>query len=370
MSIKKVNVLSGTKWEVRVRENGRGSKKLARRFDRRIEAEHFLTEFRREQKEKLSSPFKTKKLNEVIFKDEAAKWLEDGKIRFSPSHVARVSIVLRKILPAWGDLTLDKFTPDFINAYQRQEKELGLKNETVNKQVQVVASVLNFSVKRRAIPFNPTNGYQKLKVGGGEMFFWSQQEAQSFLTFTDLRYPKGSQHRWVHVVYLVALNTGLRAGELWGLKILDISAEANRIFVRRQFEKVIYGYAPTKGRNTRAVPANKNVISELTDITQGAGKDMPVFRNEVGNPIHHDNFIGRKFDKDLKDWGGRVIRFHDLRHTAITLLMGAGIDIRTIKEISGHADIKTTMNYLHLIPGQMENVANTFSIVPETAPGA
>ncbi len=365
MSIKKVHIISGTKWEVRVRESGRGSKKLARRFDRRIDAEHFLSEFRREQKEKISSPFQTKKLSEVIFRDEAAKWLEDGKIRFSPSHVARVSVVLKKILPAWGDMTLDKFTPDFISAYQRQEKELGLKNETINKQVQVVASILNFSVKQRAIPFNPTNGYAKLKVDGGEMFFWSQQEARSFLRFADNKYPKGSRSRWIYGVYLLAINTGLRAGELWGLKVLDISAETNRIFVRRQFERVVYDYAPTKGRNTRAVPANENVIAELLEITKGLGKDSPVFRNEQGNPIHHDNFIGRKFDKDLKEWGGRAIRFHDLRHTAITLLMGSGIDIRTIKDICGHADIKTTMNYIHLIPGQMENVAKTFSIVPE-----
>ncbi len=367
MSVKKVNTINGAKWEVRLYESGRGSKRIKRLFDKKIEAEQFLSEYHHEKKEKSSSPFKTKMLNEVVFKDVAIKWLEDGKIRFSPSHVVRVSVVLKKILPVWGDYTLDKFTPDFINAYQRQEKELGLKNETINKQVQVIASVLNFSVKQKAIPFNPTNGYQKLKVGGGEMFFWSQQEAQSFLKFTDIRYPKGSKRRWIYGVYLLALNTGLRAGELWGLKVLDISAETKRILIRRQFERVIYNYAPTKGRNTRAVPANENVISELVEITRGFAHDSPVFRNEQGKPIHHDNFIGRKFDKDLKDWGGRAIRFHDLRHTAITLLMGAGIDIRTIKDISGHADIKTTMNYIHLIPGQLENVAKTFSIAPASS---
>ena len=244
-------------------------------------------------------------------------------------------LCLKRFFHYGGDLTLDKFTPNFINAYQRQEKELGLKNETINKQVQVVASVLNFSVKQKTIPFNPINGFAKLKVGGKEMYFWSQQEARSFLRYADNRYPKGSSNLWVYVVYLVAINTGLRAGELWGLKVLDISPESKRIFICRQFERIKCVYAPTKGRNTRAVPANDLVIEELLGITRGFSNDSPVFRNEQGNPIHHDNFIGRKFDKDLKEWGGRVIRFHDLRHTAITLLMALELIYGRLKISAG-----------------------------------
>ncbi len=95
--------------------------------------------------------------------------------------------------------------------------------------------------------------------------------------------------------------------------------------MRRQFERVLGEYGPTKGKKTRVVPANEVLINELKGISSGVSKDHSLFRNEKGNPINHDNFTDRKFEKDLMAWGGRRIRFHDLRHTATTLLMASGV---------------------------------------------
>ncbi len=91
-----------------------------------------------------------------------------------------------------------------------------------------------------------------------------------------------------------------------------------------------------------------------------------IFRNEQGGPVFHDNFSDRKFEKDVKEWGGRRIRFHDLRHTATTLLIACGVDIKTVKEICGHADIKTTMNYIHMVPGNLDRVSQLFSVLPRS----
>ncbi|MFN8845813.1 MAG: tyrosine-type recombinase/integrase, partial [Bdellovibrionales bacterium] len=88
------------------------------------------------------------------------------------------------------------------------------------------------------------------------------------------------------------------------------------------------------------------------------------FRNEKGLPICHDNFSDRQFAKDLKAWGGKRIRFHDLRHTSTTLMIANGVDIKTVKEICGHADITTTMNYVHLLSGSIANVSKVFSLKP------
>ena len=77
------------------------------------------------------------------------------------------------------------------------------------------------------------------------------------------------------------------------------------------------------------------------------------------------HFAKRVYIADLKKWGGREIRFHDIRHTATTLLIANGVDIKTVKEICGHADIATTMNYVHMISGSINKVAQTFSVAPE-----
>ncbi len=81
-------------------------------------------------------------------------------------------------------------------------------------------------------------------------------------------------------------------------------------------------------------------------------------------PVDHDKFQ-KIFKADLKAWGGKVIRFHDMRHTATTLLIASGVDLKTVQSICGHEDIKTTMNYVHLIGDRIKEVAKTFSIRPE-----
>jgi len=68
---------------------------------------------------------------------------------------------------------------------------------------------------------------------------------------------------------------------------------------------------------------------------------------------------------DLKAWGGKVIRFNDMRHTATTLLIASGVDLKIVQSICGHEDIKITMNYVHLIGDRIKEVAKTFSITPE-----
>ena len=83
--------------------------------------------------------------------------------------------------------------------------------------------------------------------------------------------------------------------------------------------------------------------------------------SEEGNLIGHDNFT-RRFQKDLELWGGKLIRFHDLCHTAATLLISSGIDLKTVQEICGYEDITTTMRNAHLIADNIKKVADTFWI--------
>ena len=92
-----------------------------------------------------------------------------------------------------------------------------------------------------------------------------------------------------------------------------------------------------------------------------------VFQNHAGLPVDHQNFVNRHFHRDVKEWGGTRIRFHDLRHTATTLMIANGVDIKTVKEICGHADISTTMNYVHLVASALDKVPQLFSLSPTKA---
>lgn len=365
MSIKKVIRENGeSKWEVRIHENGRGSKRIKRTFDKKIEAEKFLFEFKQELKQKAASPYKDCSFEDRNFKEEAEYWLIDGELRFSKGHIVRSRGVLKELFPKFGNLSLDRFTPELLSRYQQSEKAKGLSNSTVNRKTEIIMAILNCSTKHRRIPFNPAQGFSKLRKEGKEMSFWNEPEALSFLAKVDEMYPVNHDKRWVYIAYLLALNAGLRAGEIWGLKPIDIAQDGKSIWIRRQFNRVTLDFGPTKGKKARFVPCPSFLHDELKRwiARKSISPDTTIFQNDHGKPICHDNFSDRQFSKDLKLWSGRVIRFHDLRHTATTLMISRGIDIKTVKEVCGHADISTTMNYVHMVAGSVERLSEVFVI--------
>jgi integrase len=84
------------------------------------------------------------------------------------------------------------------------------------------------------------------------MGFWEKNEAIDFLRCMNEMHPKGSATRWRYVVYLLALNTGMRAGEIWGLMPKDFSKDGHSIYVVRQYNRVAKAFGPTKGKESPA----------------------------------------------------------------------------------------------------------------------
>lgn len=369
MSIQKVkNEISGDfKWEVRVYENGRGSKRVCRRFDKKVEAEEWLLEFEKKKSDVARNPFLAVTFENRYFKDEAEYWLIDAETRFSPGHLVKSKATVKEFSAKFKNLAIDQITPEFLTRYQQGELKKGSKPATVNRKTEVVTAILNHSAKHRRIPFNPTLGFRKLKNNSKEMEFWDQTEAGAFLKMADDWYPKDKPNRWIYAVYLIALNTGLRAGEIWALRPSDFAEAQHSIIIKRQFNRVSREFGPTKGRKPRAVPCNAALLEEIKELIRKNKVESheTIFRNKKGNPFDHDHFKNRIFAKDIKRWGGRVIRFHDFRHTATTLMIASGVDLKTVKEICGHKDISTTMNYVHLVSGAIEKVAMNFSILPK-----
>jgi integrase len=243
-------------------------------------------------------------------------------------------------------------------------------NASVNRYTEAICAILNFSVKQRRIPYNPLVGFRKLANNSPEMLFWDDKEASSFLAWADEKYfdwnnTNPSNARKNYLAYLAVLNTGLRAGELWGLKVSDLQTCKNEagatIFVQRQLNAITRQYGPLKGElvtnsdKSRHVPCPKILQDALCEMIQhnNIKKTEPIFQSVYGNPVTHKSFDDR-FKRDIKRWGGKKIRFHDLRHTAATLMLSKGVDVKTVSEILGHEDLSTTMIYgLYVIRGGM-----------------
>jgi len=369
MAIKKIEYANKkVRYEVYARVGGRNSKRIRKRFDKKSDAERYLSQLRLEGEEARSNKIGGG-LKETSYQLEAEYWLTHTEAKMSPGYKLRVKGILKRQLKNFGNLILDKLDLSFVSKYQLMLKSTGSSHASINRETEVINAVLNFSVLHRRIPLNPIKGVKKLKAQNEGVSFWDVSEAQSFLTFASRKYPSGSKYRWVYVVYLLALNTGLRAGEIWGLQRQDLVDEGQLLYVRRQYNRITHDYAQTKGKDARHVPVNDELRKEISALLlthKEVRADAPVFWGRRGRGKNHDTFRKQKFDVDVRAWGGRIIRFHDLRHTAATLMIDANLDLKTVKEICGHKDIATTMNYVHLLGRKVKEAAKSFSITPHS----
>jgi integrase len=138
---------------------------------------------------------------------------------------------------------------------------------------------------------------------------------------------------------IVALNTGLRRGELFNLIWTDVDLRDKRLTVQGQ---------GSKSGNTRYVPLNDEALSTLEAWRNGTKNHGLVFPSPV---------TGERLNNVRKSWGGIIrkakiqkFRFHDLRHTFASKLVMAGVDLNTIRELLGHSTMEMTLRYAHLAP--------------------
>ncbi len=213
------------------------------------------------------------------------------------------------------------------------------------------------------LPYSPIARFRPAKPLKPELEFWEKVEAISFLKFVLLKYPRGSTDHWKYLVYLVALNTAMRSGDIWALRPMDLRLSLGVIHVTRQLDLLERTFRPLKGKEARNVPLSSDLSDELGAWIreQRIGPTELIFSTE-GCSIDHNNFAKRTFKRDVAAWKGKAIKFHGLRHSAATLMLDAGVDIRTVQEILGHKNLDTTMRYVHSIGQNVRRAGNTFSL--------
>ncbi len=150
-------------------------------------------------------------------------------------------------------------------------------------------------------------------------------------------------------LYITAAFSGLRMGELRALRWIDADFEKRLLHVRRSFTRSMLG--DPKSHKVRSVPMIDQVATVLADLSmrdEFTAADELVFPNSVGNFLD-DSKLRYRYTKALERAGLKRIRFHDLRHTFGTLAVQV-FPLSDVKAYMGHADIQTTMIYVHHVP--------------------
>jgi len=171
------------------------------------------------------------------------------------------------------------------------------------------------------------------------------------------------------VLYLAALHSGLRQGELMGMQWPDIDWNGNFILVKRSIDRVYSMVVPTKNKKIRRVDLSDELLAEPALLRKkrkeewlSKGKnEIPewVFCNQKGGWLDASNVVNRHFLKCLEKARLPRLRFHDLRHTFSSLLLTDGAPIAYVSEQLGHSSIELTVKrYGHLIPGANRSFVN------------
>jgi integrase len=296
------------------------------------------------------------------------RWLRDA-VRDSvrKSTFDRDSYLVRvHIKPVLGRVKLRKLTALDVQTFYRDRLDVGLSASTVNKIHTVFHKALSQAARWSLIPHNVTEAVKPPSPAPEEMRPLSAEEARRLLAAA-----RGDK---LEALYVLAVTTGMRRGELLGLKWSDVDLENARLNIRRTLTRIDNGkrgaLGDTKNRKSRrtvrltpqAVEAlRRHLERQLRDIE--ALRDLYadqglVFTTERGTLINPSNLRQRSFAPLLKKAGLPHIRFHDLRHTCATLLLSKGVHPKFVQELLGHANIAITLDtYSHVLPGMGNQTA-------------
>lgn len=296
------------------------------------------------------------------------EWFENVcKIKVRPSsHQTYRGYIDHHIAPNIGSIPLEKLTTmDLQKLYRKlmntgrveriesKEQPKGLSAKTVRNINQVISSAMDFAVAQKIILENPCKAVALPKIEHKEMQTIPAEQLQAFL--------QEAKATGVYEMYYIELATGLRRGELLGLKWQDIDWKNGIIKVRRQVARVNGEIveAPLKTKNSyRTVSISPQAIEVLREQKRKTN-DTYVFPSPNGGPISPDS-VNNMLKRVLERAGIPKVRFHDLRHTFATLALQNGVDIKTVSGMLGHFSAGFTLDtYAHVTTSAQKEAAQT-----------
>jgi integrase len=262
------------------------------------------------------------------------------------------------VVPALGHLTLEQVTPQHLQRLYSEVAKKGAKSGTVVQVHAVLHRMFKQALLWNLVPRNPAEAVTRPKKRRQEMQTLSPEQARKLL--------EAARGDRLEALYVLAITTGMRQGEMLGLRWKDIDMERGMVHLQASLQRTKDGFEFVQpktsssrrqimltsaaidalGRHRVSQTAERHVKSDLWE-----NKDNLVFTNLTGGPIDGTNLLRKCFRPLLRQAGLPEIRFHDLRHTAATLLLGQGVHPKIVSEMLGHSTINITLDlHSHVTP--------------------
>ncbi|GCE04222.1 tyrosine-type recombinase/integrase [Dictyobacter aurantiacus] len=300
----------------------------------------------------------------VALQEYLENWLENihkPTIRLS-TYLNYRKLLDNYLLPGLGKIKLQKLTPQQVQAFYSQKINEGLSPKTVNNVHGVLHKALDNAVKWNMLPRNICDAVTPPRIPRKELNYLTSDQARILLK-------EVKEHR-LEALLTLAITTGMRRGELLALRWQDINFTDRSLQVRRAVSYLKnYGYVesePKTARSRRTIMLPEFVISILQQHREHqqeqealAGKVWVskglVFTNAWGDYYSPSTML-KVFKRFLESIDMPHMRFHDLRHSAATILLAMKVHPKIVQEILGHSQITTTMDiYSHAMPSLQDD---------------
>lgn len=304
----------------------------------------------------------------LAYKDFLSDWFASKKNSIGVQTASSYEQYLNnRIIPSLGNVKINRLKPIDIQKYVNALKEEGLAGATIKKIFDIIRSSLEYGVDFNLIQVNVAQKVKLPKIESTEMTVWDGQQTNAFLQI--------AQEDPSYIAFYLAVSTGMRQGELLGLRWKDIDFEKGCLYVRQTLShdgKTFLTGAKTKA-SLRTIGLSNKAIEKLKKHKSYMDKmkrDCPSYQDndlvvctQIGTPINPSN-LRRSFNRLIEKAAVPKIRFHDLRHTHATLLLSEGINVKVISERLGHSSIKITLDtYSHVLPIMQEEAAKTLDAI-------
>jgi integrase len=347
----------GNRWVAQV---GSGKNRETRYFKTQKEANTWRLKAIEQRRQGLD--FAASKVKLEQFLDD---WLVVAKSSVRPNtHYQYAQIVRDHIKPGLGKVLLKDLRPDQVQFLYTSKLKNGVSPRTTQMIHAVIHRALNHALQLGLVVRNVSDSVTRPKV--------PRKEMQTLEDYEVRRLIEAAESPQMEVMFWVAVTTGLRQGEILGLKWSDLNGETRRIHIQRQVQRRagegLVFCEPKSASGRRVIVLGQSIIEKLRSYKNTQEKDRMrmgnkwqendlIFPSPIGTPLDPSNVV-KAYKRSLEKAGLPKLRFHDLRHTAATLMLQEDINPKIVQERLGHSDISLTLNtYSHVLPHMQEEAA-------------
>jgi len=252
--------------------------------------------------------------------------------------------------PTLGKVSLVDFKGSHLDMLKSAMRLKRMAPSTQNGTINALSRTLEYAVRDRRIARNfardPGVRFRVTKPMPGDRVTVTPEEVEVIATALD------GLHLGLGNAVRVDFYTGLRAQELWALKVGDIDLAGQRITVQRAWigtDETGRKLGPPKSGQGRMVPVLGPISDLLKELTDGLDPDEWLLVGQQGKAIWHSNYLSSIGWKSfVEDLGYPGLRFHDLRHSYVSWLVEQGVVASVVQAIVGHADLRVTQRYIHI----------------------